>query len=162
MKLKRIGITVLGIVMIFLLLVIGVTPIAASGNGGAGGGAGGWPQGGQFLVVLCGQWQQYPWVEPWQNGRTLADPVNQVGRCCCFSLPTQYKLIIPAGTEITGYYSWGGIPLKAHFIEFTVIEGQLHFSPNLKLSQPAILYKLVDGEWVEVLSFTQVLNGKAS
>ena len=166
MKLKRVGSIVLAIVIILLLLVIGVTPIAATFNGNnngapGGGGTGGLPQGGQFLGVMCGSWQNYSWVEDWQHGKTLAEPVSQVGTCYA-SPGTTYKLEIPAGTEITGYYSWGGIPLKAHFIEFTVIEGQLHFSPNLKLSQPATLYKLVDGEWVEVLSFTQVLNGKAS
>ena len=167
MKLKRIGSIVLAIVIILLLLVIGVTPIAATFNGnnkgapGGGGGTGGLPQGGQFLVVMCGSWQNYSWVEGWQQGTTLAEPVSQVGTCYA-SPGTTYKLEIPAGTEITGYYSWGGIPLKAHFIRFSIVEGQLHFSPNLKLSQPATLYKLVDGEWVEVLSFTQVLNGKAS
>jgi len=166
MKLKRIGSIVLAIVTVLLLLVIGVTPVAATFNGNnngapGGGGTGGLPQGGQLLGVVCGSWQNYSWVEDWQHGKTLAEPVSQVGTCYA-SPGTTYKLEIPAGTEITGYYSWGGIPLKAHFIEFTVIEGQLHFSPNLKLSQPATLYKLVDGEWVKVLSFTQVLNGKAS
>ena len=166
MKLKRIGSIVLAIVIILLSLVIALTPIAAdngpNGDGNATPGGQGNVCAGKFLVTMCGSsYACYSWVEGWQQGTTLAEPVSQVSTCYS-SLGTEYKLEIPAGTEITGYYSAGGIPLKAHFIEFTVIEGQLHFSPNLKLSQPATLYKLVDGEWVEVLSFTQVLNGKAS
>ena len=173
MKLKRIGTTSLAIVIVLLLLVIGLTPVAAQFNNfnNTGNGLGGPPgggqgsrsdaYGGQFLVIMCGSHAGYNWVGSWQQGTTLAEPVSQVSTCYS-SLGTEYKLEIPAGTEITCYYSWGGIPLKAHFIEFTVIEGQLHFSPNLKLSQPATLYKLVDGEWVEVLTFTQVLNGIAS
>jgi len=173
MKLKRIGTTSLAIVIVLLSLVIVVTPIAAqinnlnnhgNGNGappGGGQGSGSDAYGGQFLVIMCGSQAGYNWVESWQQGTTLADSVSQVSTCYS-SLGTEYKLEISAGTKITGYYSAGGIPLKAHFIEFAVIEGQLHFSPNLKLSQPATLYKLVDGEWVKVLSFTQVLNGKAS
>jgi len=167
MKLKRIGSIVLAIVIILLLLVIGVTPIAANtpppnGNGAPGGGQGNTYGGcaGKFLVIMCGSYAGYNWVESWQHGKTLAEPVSQVGTC--YAPGTKYKIEIPAGTEITGYYSWGGIPLKAHFLEIKCVDGKLYFSPNLKLSQPAILYQLVDGEWVEVLSFTQVLNGKAS
>ena len=164
MKLKRVGSIVLAIVIILLLLVIGVTPIAATFNGnnlnGAppGGGQGNpyGNYGGQFLVIMCGAHAGYNWVESWQQGATLAGPVSQVGTCYA-SPGTTYKIEIPAGTVISGYYSG-----RVQHLEFRIVEGQFYFSPNLKLSQPATLYKLVDGEWVEVLSFTQVLNGKAS
>jgi len=165
MQLKRIGSIVLAIVAILLLLVIGVTPIAAQNgyngnNTGAppGGGQGSRPDayGGQFLVIMCGSHAGYNWVGSWQQGTTLAEPVSQVGTCYA-SPGTTYKIEIPAGTVISGYY--GG---RVQQLEFRTVEGQFYFSPNLKLSQPATLYKLVDGEWVEVLSFTQVLNGKAS
>ena len=167
MKLKRIGSIVLAIVIILLLLVIGVTPIAATGNGepngdNCDGAPGGGPCGtfcayaGQFLAGVCGSYAGYNWVGGWQQGNTLAGPVSQVGTCYC-SPGTTYKLEIPEGTVIEGYY--GG---RVNHIEFWIIGGQLYFSPNLKLSQPATLYKLVDGEWIEVLTFTQVLSGKAS
>jgi len=170
MKLKRIGSIVPAIVIILLLLVIVLAPVVASGQNNLNGPVNCGPQGsntygrcaGKFLVIMCGpSYACYNWVEGWQQGTTLAEPVSQVGTCYA-SPGTEYKLEIPAGTKITDYYSAGGIPFKAHFIEFKIIAGEFYFSPNLKLSQPATLYKLVDGEWVEVLSFTQVLNGKAS
>jgi len=163
MKLKKIGSIVLAIVIILLLLVIGVTPIAATFNGNnnvvpPGGGQGNpyGNYGGQFLVIMCGSHAGYNWVESWQQGTTLAGPVSQVGTCYA-SPGTQYKLEIPAGTVISGYY--GG---RVNFIEMRIIGGEFYFIPNLKLSQQATLYKLVDGEWIEVLTFTQVLSGKAS
>lgn len=167
MKLKRIGSIVLAIVIILLLLVIGVTPIAATFNGepngnnngvppGGGQGSGYDAYGGQFLAIMCGSYAGYNWVGGWQQGNTLAGPVSQVGTCYA-SPGTTYKLEIPAGTVITGYY--GG---RVNFIEMRIIGGEFYFIPNLKLSQPATLYKLVDGEWIEVLTFTQVLSGKAS
>jgi len=168
MKLKRIGSIVLAIVAILLLLVIGLTPVAAHYNNFNGNGNGAPPgQGntydgyaGQFLVIVCGPpfYSGYKWVEEWQHGKTLAEPVSQVGTCCA-SPGTEYKIEIPAGTVVSGYYPGQG---RVIHLEVKCVGGQLYFSPNLKLSQPATLYKLVDGEWVEVLSFTQVLNGKAS
>ena len=166
MKLKRIGSIVTAIVIILLLLVIGVTPIAATGSGNGngingappGGGLGGAfdAYGGQFLANVCGSYGGYNWVGGWQQGNTLAGPVSQAGTCYC-SPGTTYKLEIPEGTVISGYY--GG---RVNFIEMRIIGGEFYFIPNLKLSQPATLYKLVDGEWIEVLTFTQVLSGKAS
>ena len=60
MKLKKIGSIVLVIATIVFLLFIGVTPIAANGNGyengpqpGKGGGLSDGYEG-QFLVIICG------------------------------------------------------------------------------------------------------------
>ncbi len=88
---------------------------------------------------------------------TLTEPVEQVATFYNFNGRTTYKLMIPEGTTIKGYYgNW------AWYLEFRIIEGQFHFSPNLTLSQPASLYELVDGEWEEILTFNTVLSGKAS
>ena len=113
--------------------------------------------GGKMCLTMCSSSQHIccPWSEGWR-GNTLRDDVVLVGDCYA-SPKTTYKLEILAGTEVTGYY--GG---RVQHLEFRVIEGKYHFSPNVKLSQPAILYELVDGEWVEVLSFTEVLSGNAS
>ena len=72
---------------------------------------------------------------------------------------TTFKIEIPAGTVVEGYYPGQG---RVIYLEIKCIGGQLYFSPNLKFSQPATLYQLVDGEWVEVLTFTQVVDGNAS
>ena len=149
---------------------MGVMPTAALANGnnnslppshlGPGQGNPYDRYGGQFLVILCGPYAGYNWVESWQNGKTLAEPVSLIGTCYWGNGTTHtYKIEIPAGTVISGYYPGQGSVI---YLEITCVEGQLYFSPNLKLSQPATLYMLVDGEWVEVLSFTQVLDGKAS
>ena len=112
---------------------------------------------GKMCLIMCSSTQHIcsSWSEGWR-GNTLRDDVVLVANCYASS-KTTYKLEIPAGTEVTGYY--GG---RVQHLEFRVIEGKYHFSPDLKLSQPATLYELVDGEWVEVLSFTEVLNGNAS
>jgi len=173
MKLKKIGIIVPAIAIILLLLVVVVTPIVANTNGDDGGpwqnptssGQGNTYDGyaGQFLVIACGSHAGYGWVEDWVHGKTLAGPVSQVGTCyCCARFPcpgTVYKIEIPAGTIVSGYYPGQGRVIS---LEIKCVDGQLYFSPNLKLSQPATLYQLVDGKWVKVLSFTEVLNGKAS
>ena len=159
MKMKRL-ISILAIVAIFLLAGIGLSPVAESNCGPpAGPPANGNPDccAGKFMATMCNTSRVcYNWVEGWQQGKTLAEPVSQIGTC--YGSPgTDYKLDIPEGTVIEGYF--GG---KASYIQMQIIGGEFYFSPNLKLSQPATLYKLVDGEWVKVLSFTQVLNGKAS
>ena len=172
MKLKKTGSIVLVIATILFLLFIVVTPSAANGgpNGNhafqpvkPGGSADGYE--GQFLVIICGSSAGYDWVEGWPWGTTLAEPVSQVGTCyICpgnrYPCPgTEYKIEIPEGTVVGGYYTGQG---RVVSLEVKIVDGHLYFSPNLRLSQPAILYKLVDGEWVEVLSFTEVLNGKVS
>lgn len=60
-------------------------------------------------------------------------------------------------SQIYNYY--GG---KGNWIRVQMIGGEPYITPNLKLSQPATLYEKIDGEWVEILTFTQVLDGKAS
>jgi hypothetical protein len=176
MKLKKTGIIVLAIAITLLLLVIAVTPIFAwippnpdGDNGGPGNptpsGQGNTYDGfvGKFLVIMCGSFASYGWVEEWQHGKTLAEPVSKEGTCyCCARFPcpgTVYKIEIPAGTVVSGYYPGQG---RVIHLEVKCVDGQPYFSPNLKLSQPATLYQLVDGKWVKVLSFTEVLNGKAS
>lgn len=128
-------------------------------NGGSSGFS--LPQSGMFLVAMCGHgtgyWQNYHWVEDFPHGKTLAEPVFQTTTYRFNGFSATYALAIPEGTEITGYY----IP-KANALDFKIVDGQFHISPSLKFSQPAKILELVDGEWVEVLSFTQVLNGKAS
>jgi len=168
MKLIRTGIKALAIVSILILLAIGVTSNPAMGqengnhiNGAPIMGGPGSPDGGyagKFLVILCPSFEGYSWVEDWQHGTTLAEPVSLVGTCYA-SPGSAYKIEIPEGTVVSGYYSGQG---RVTFLKVAVVDGQLYFSPNLKLSQQATLYKLVDGEWVEVLTFTQVLNGKAT
>ena len=173
MNLRKLACMLITIPLILLLLFIVVAPIATvdgtpnnhgNGNGnGAPSPGGGYDPGsgsyaGKFMVNLCGSYGSYSWVEPWQYGKTLAGPVSKVGTCYSSS-GTTYKLEIPAGTVIEGYYAGQG---RVNFLEIKCIGGELYFTPNLKLSQPATLYKLVDGEWIKVLTFTQVVDGKAS
>ena len=165
-KLKKVGIPILAISMILLLLIITITitptPIAVAGNGNQTSPPGDRHDGGRFVVILCPSSTECGWVEGWVSGKTLACSVSLIGTCCVQSSSWQaitYKIEIPEGTVVSGYYPGQG---RVIYLEIKVVDGQLHFSPNLRLSQPATLYKLVDGEWVEVLSFTEILNGKAS
>ena len=177
MIMKRLRNTLMSLAMLLLLLVSVITPVAANGENGEPNGipepepppAG--PQGstydgyeGQFLVIVCGSYAGYDWAEEWQRGTTLAETVSQVGTCYACSgtnypCPgTNYKIEIPEGTVVEGYYPGQG---RVICLEVKVVNGHLFFSPSLKLSQPATIYELVDGEWVEVMSFSQVLNGEA-
>ena len=171
MIMKRLRSALMSMAILLLLLVSVITPVAANGNGENGNGEPepppAFPQGsiddgynGKFLVIICGSYDGYDWAEEWQQGTALAEPVSQVGTCStCFACPvTTYKIEIPEGTVVEGYYPAQG---RVVFLEVKISDGQLYFSPNLKLSQPATIYKLVDGKWVEVLSFSQVLNGEA-
>ena len=165
-KLKKVGTPILAISMILLLLIITITmtmtPIEVAGLGNTSSARSDTYDGGRFVVILCPSSAEYPWVEGWVRGTTLADPVSLIGICCVRSdswQATTYKIEIPEGTVVSGYYPGQG---RVIYLEIKVVDGQLHFSPNLRLSQPATLYMLVDGEWVEVLSFTEILNGKAS
>lgn len=162
MRLKNRASIVIIAVTILFLIAIGITPVTVmakkiGGQDGRGGGPGD-PCAGQFKVIMGTSTDCYRWVEGWQQGKTLAEPVSLVGTCYA-SPGTEYKIEIPEGTVVEGYYPTQQRPIH---LEIKIVSGQLHFSPNMKLSQPATLYKQVDGEWVEELSFTEVLNGKAS
>ena len=160
MKLKRIGSIVMAIVIVLLLLVIAVTPIAAqfnnhtnhgNGNGnGAPPGQGNTYDGyaGQFLVIICGPpfYSGYKWVEEWQHGKTLAEPVSQVGTCYA-SPGTEYKIEIPAGTVVSGYYPGQG---RVIHLEVKCVGGQLYFSPNLKLKTSLPFYSPYSGVVIRV------------
>lgn len=114
---------------------------------------------GQFLVIMCGHSSHkgYNWVEGWK-GKTLAKPVSQICHYCFNGFSAYFKLEIPEGTVVEGYYN----SQRVQHLEFSIVEGEYCFSPaNINFSQPVVLYQGIDGEWVEVLKFTQVLNGKA-
>ena len=166
MIMKRLRNTLMSMVMLLLLLVSVITPVAANGENGEPNGVPepepppARPQGsiddgynGKFLVIICGSYDGYDWTEEWQQGTALAEPVSQVGTCStCFACPvTTYKIEIPEGTVVEGYYPAQG---RVVFLEVKISDGHLFFSPSLKLSRPATIYELVDGEWVEVLSFS--------
>lgn len=115
---------------------------------------------GQFLVVMCGWGSHagYNWVEG-PKGKTLAKLVSQICHYCFNGFSAYYKLEILEGTVVEGYYAG----LRVQELEFKIIGGEYYFSPaSVKFSKPVTLYQGIDGEWVEVLEFTQVLNGKAS
>ena len=67
----------------------------------------------------------------------------------------QYKLVVPAGTQITNPYGFASTTLwvvniyKGYMFFFEPMDG-------LKLSQAATLYRLTDGEWLPCLSFTDI------
>ncbi|MBA7623085.1 hypothetical protein ES703_30477 [subsurface metagenome] len=115
---------------------------------------------GQFLVIMCGHGSHsgYNWVEG-PKGKTLAKPVSQICHYCFNGFRAYYKLEMPEGTVVEGYYN----SQRVQHLEFNIIEGEYHFSPaNIKFSQPVSLYQGIDGKWVKVLEFTQVLSGKTS
>ena len=172
MIMKRLRSTLMSVAILLLLLVIVMTPVTANYNGelppepppeaepppvshDTNGG-----HEGKFLVIICASHDTYDWVEEWQHGMTLAESVSQVGTCStCVACPTTtYMIEIPEGTVVEGYYPAQG---RVVFLEIKVSDGHLSFSPNLKFSQPATLYEMVDEEWVEVLSFSEVLDGEA-
>jgi hypothetical protein len=165
MRLKRPASIATVIVLLIILITMVITPLVAMAQPGAQGQGRGFagpgnPCGGRFRVLLFDSIGCYEWVEKWQQGKTLAEPVDQVGTCyVSMGQGVEYKIEIPEGTVVEGYYP---TLKRAHHLQIKVAGGKLYFYPSLKFSQPATLYQQVDGEWVKVLSFTEVLNGQAS
>lgn len=110
---------------------------------------------GQFDVILCSTayYHSYKWEGGYRDGKILRDNLSQV----CKSNGDYYRLDIPAGTEITsyGYGIWG---LRMRVDGF----GEITFNPkNIQFSEECSVSKGVDDEWVEVVSFTEIADGKA-
>ena len=132
-------------------------PPSPSPNGGGGDVYGGYA--GQLLLIMFGNHWGYKWVEDegWRYGKTLAVEVVQIATYYNWGFRATYKLEIPQGTVITGY--WGR---KIFHLEFMIIGGEYYFSPPyLKFSKPVIIYKMVGDEWIEELKFNQIFKGKA-
>jgi len=108
-------------------------------------------EGSQFLIVLFDDryYEGVAW-EDGQQSQTLGEPACVVGR----DNGATYKLEIPEGTEVS-------LPSGFHasYLEMTSFG---NFSPSqMDFSQPVTVSELVNEEWVEVASFTNIRGGVA-
>ena len=106
----------------------------------------------RFAVTVLGAYREYHWADGFTGGRILRDRVEQEG-----SNDTHLKVEIPAGTVIneSGARAYE-LTLKCYQERITV-----ETSPALlTFSEPAVISKLVDGEWVEVGSYTELADGQ--
>lgn len=135
----------------------------------------------EFTVIANGDGQAFPWAGErscWYfTGQTLAEDATVIWQV----LPTDgwFKLVIPAGTKITGFNNQ-----YVYFLEMTIYHGYLTLRPGyVFFSQPVTLfreaasgdYSLKDGNgtnsyqllnepaggWTKLITFTKIANGIA-
>lgn len=107
----------------------------------------------RFTVNILGTIKEYHWEGSFTDGHVLRDEVRQEG----IMNGCHLLVNIPAGTiinedAIRGY----DLKLKCYQDVITV-----ETSPAfLTFSQPVIIYRMADGDWVEVAAFAEVVNGQ--
>jgi len=107
---------------------------------------------GGFLIILFNEkhYQGVTVVDWKAKPQVLAEPASVEGK--------GYRIDIPEGTGIS-------LPngFKASFLKLESISSNTaKFSPSqIDFTQPVILSELVDGEWIEVISFISIRGGTA-
>jgi len=97
--------------------------------------------------------QNYHWADGSTGGTTIRDDISQVGAIN----GGQYRIDISAGTVITNYGN-----RSAGYLLFSMNGGGPYFEQkNLDFSKPVVLYELENGTWVELLTFTAIVGGRA-
>jgi len=118
---------------------------------------------GKFLVIVNGNSQYHVanWVEDkaWLYGRTLAEDLCAEWQVGWGGEMHQFRLFIPEGTEINGMAN-----MKAYAMDINIYMGRVTF-PHVSyicFSQPVTLSEFIDGEWIVLLVFDQIVNGQPS
>lgn len=95
----------------------------------------------------------YHWVGGYRDGIVIRDDISLIGRWG----RTLYRIEIEALTEMTanGKRSPG-------YLIFKLRDGEPYFEfKALDFSKPVKLFQGIDGKWVEILSFTKIVNHRA-
>ncbi len=110
---------------------------------------------GKFDVVVCtwDSYQTYKWEGGYTDGKILGKAVSQIGK----GNGGYYRLDIPVGTEISNHGSRvDGVKLWVNQFggpRFTM-------GKNMQFSNECSISRLVDGEWVVIVAFTEITDGK--
>jgi len=107
----------------------------------------------RFVVTVAGNRHEWHWEGGFRDGRVLRDEVKQAGTVNGCSL----LLVIPDGTIVNEDIARGYNLRFNYYHDRITVKTE---PSTLTFSQTGTLYRLVDGDWEEVASFTELSNGQ--